>query len=116
MIESGPPENETIHHRPRSQFLAVVYSASLLAVGCQWYAWEPKAKEIPLNFEPVVIPLAPGSTLSQELNCPDGHCQRRFRVEIDRPGDLRIEVRPEQDNPEISLDVGMIVKLLTEIK
>ncbi len=105
MIESVSPENETIRHRSLSQLLAAVCSASLLAVGCQWYAWEPKEKEIPLNFEPAAIPLAPGSTLSQQLNCPDGNCQTRFRVEVDRPGDLRIEVRPQQVNPETSLGV-----------
>jgi hypothetical protein len=39
------------------------------------------------------------------LDCPAGHCQDRFRVEISEPGELRVRVQPLAPDPSVSVRV-----------
>lgn len=103
MIPSAASENPTIRNR-RLALTGLIALTSLLSA-CQWYAWEPKEKEPPLPPEAPPIPLAVGTTLRQVLDCPAGNCQTRFRIEVDRPGELRVDVRPTENSPITSLSV-----------
>lgn len=103
MVPSAASEKATIRNR-RLALTGLVALSSLLGA-CQWYAWEPKEKEPPLPPEAPPIPLAPGETLQQVLNCPAGNCQTRFRIEVSRPGELRVDVRPKDNSPITSLSI-----------
>lgn len=94
-----------IRHRLPALALAALIALGSLASGCRWYAWEPTESQAALPPEPPDIPLAPGETLRQQLDCPAGHCQTRFRIEARQPGELQVEVRPTDPNPATSLSV-----------
>ena len=101
----GLPGEAAIRHPLPALALAALIALGSLTSGCRWYAWEPTETQAALPPEPPAIPLAPGETLQQQLDCPAGNCQTRFRIEIRQPGELRVEVRPEDPNPATSLSV-----------
>ena len=105
MIGCGETEDEALRtHRP-ARGLTAILLLGLLALGCRWYAWEPREKEPPLPPEIPATDLAPGQTLTRELNCPAGHCMARFRIEVTRNGRLEVRVQPLSVSPDLLLGV-----------
>lgn len=54
-----------------------------------------------------MLPLKINQSLQQELNCPAGNCQTRFRIPVDRPGTLTIVATPESDQSHTSLSLTL---------
>lgn len=75
-----------------------------VAIACAWDPYVPKT----IDREVKVVPqrtetLALGRTEHLELDCPAGQCQARFRIDVDRAGELRIEITPSEEADNVSV-------------
>ena len=86
--------------------VALTILATLSLTACQWYGYTPSEEEPPA-LEVRTVPLDLGKTSHQELNCPAGDCQVRFRMLIDKPGELRVSLQPRESGD----DIGIIIVL-----
>lgn len=107
-VGHGSPETGSITSRFRSRAAAslLLIVLALSASSCQWRSWEPADRSPPAAEEPV-LPLEIDQSLQQELNCPAGNCQTRFRVQVDRPGTLTIVATPGDDQSQTSMSLTL---------
>ena len=85
---------------------ALTLLVALSTTACTFEGYTPKEYEAP-PIEIPTVPLALGKTSHNELDCPAGNCQVRFRMEIDRPGELRVSLQPRHSGD----DIGIIIVL-----
>jgi len=92
-----------------AQGIATLACFGWLAVGsgCAFGGFVPKERvRVPVLQEPVV-PLAVGQTEQDLLDCPAGDCQTRFRLEVERSGELQVQVSEDDEDESTSLFVTL---------
>ena len=74
------------------------------ALACQWSPRVPRRERLPVPvLQETVLPLPIGAAKSHTLDCPQGDCQVRFRIEVMAYGDLLVVATPHAQSREISL-------------
>lgn len=85
--------------QPRLVFLAVASAVVCLASACVWDPWIPGQSrwnpEIVVAPANISQPLALDAPFVDDLNCYARSCQKRFRVIVDRPGQLTVRATLE---------------------
>lgn len=82
--------------------LALALIVLLSTSACQFDGYLP-AEEAPPVLEIPTVPLALDTTSHQELDCPAGNCQIRFRMMIEDPGELSISLQPRHSGDQIGI-------------
>jgi hypothetical protein len=91
---------------PTRRTAALLLVACLAASGCQWNSWIPgktRAKSAPSSGD--FVPLYTGMPRQAALDCPAGSCQTRYRIQVEDPGELRLEVVPSLPGDDVGLRV-----------
>jgi hypothetical protein len=91
---------------PTRRAAALLLLACLAAPGCQWNSWIPgetrvKSAPSPGDF----VPLYTGMPRQAALDCPAGSCQTRYRIQVEDPGELQLEVVPSLSGDDVGLRV-----------
>jgi hypothetical protein len=84
--------------------LALALASGVAASGCSWNAWTPGAE--PADPEALAPSQARLLTLDEpqtgEISCDEGFCQQWYRLDVPRPGTLRIDAKPLTDAPPMA--------------
>ena len=75
---------------------------ALSTTACQWGGYTPVEKAPPALQVPT-LPLALGETSHNELDCPAGNCQVRFRMRIEQPGELLVSLQSRHSGDNIGI-------------
>jgi hypothetical protein len=91
---------------PTRRGVAILLLAILAAPGCSGSRWIPgrpraEASPPPRDF----VPLYPKQPHRAELDCPSVSCQTRYRIQLQAPGELRIEVVPSLSGDTVGMRV-----------
>jgi hypothetical protein len=82
--------------------LVLIVLAALSTTACQWGGYTPAEKPQAV-LEVPTLPLALGETSHNELDCPAGNCQVRFRMRVEGPGELRVSLQPRHSGDNIGI-------------
>ena len=88
---------------PTRRRVAILLLAILAAAGCSWIPGHPRVESPrpPGDF----VPLYPKQPHRAELDCPSVSCQTRYRIQLQAPGELRIEVVPSLSGDTVGMRV-----------
>jgi hypothetical protein len=91
---------------PAHRAAALLLLALLAASGCQWYGWIPGERRVKSAPSPGdFVPLHAGLPRQAALDCPAGSCQTRYRIHVQDPGELRLDVVPSLPGDDVGLRV-----------
>ena len=91
---------------PTRRAAALLLLACLAASGCQWNSWIPGERRVKSAPSPGdFVPLHTGLPRRAALDCPAGSCQTRYRIQVEDPGELRLEVVPSLPGDDVGLRV-----------
>jgi len=88
--------------RARSSLAPTTVLLLLCALACTFEGYVPRDREDIPVLEEEVVELPIGKMLKTTLDCPAGYCQKRYRIDVPRPGKLTVTALESDEDDSTS--------------